>query len=84
LSSGSAEVSMSKMSVAIGNKLVLEESNPPGNQIVVGVADNFAPRKFSDQPFVPTQTRLSMFGTPLTWTTKSLSFNFRFMYESVP
>jgi hypothetical protein len=41
------------MSVAIGNILVLEESNPLGNQIVVGVADHFAPRKFSNRQFAP-------------------------------
>src|SRR5208282_5678540 len=52
-SSGSAEVSMSNISVAIGNKLVLEESIRLGNQIVVGVADNFGPGKFSNRQFAP-------------------------------
>jgi hypothetical protein len=44
---------MSNISVAIGNKLVLEESNRLGNQIVVGVADNFDPGKSSNRQFAP-------------------------------
>jgi hypothetical protein len=39
--------------VAIGNQLVLEESNRLGNQIVAGVAGNFDPGKFSNGRFAP-------------------------------
>jgi hypothetical protein len=37
--------------VAIGNRLVLEELNRLGNQIVVGAADNFDPGKFFNRQF---------------------------------
>jgi hypothetical protein len=39
--------------VAIGNKLVLEDSNRFGNQIVAGVARNFDPAEFSNRQFAP-------------------------------
>ncbi|MGD0744002.1 MAG: hypothetical protein ABSA45_02505 [Verrucomicrobiota bacterium] len=39
--------------MAIGNKLVLEDSNRFGNQFVVDVANNFDPRKFSNRRFTP-------------------------------
>jgi hypothetical protein len=39
--------------VAIGNNLVLEESTPLGNQIVLGAVDSFDPGKFSNREFAP-------------------------------
>jgi hypothetical protein len=39
--------------VAIGNNLVLEESTPFGNQIVLGAAESFDPGKFSNREFAP-------------------------------
>jgi len=58
--------------VAIGNKLVLEESTRLGNQIVAGAANNFDPGKCSHWQFTP-HANLSFSVRRFSWVSDKIN-----------